>query len=200
MCPSRENDSTVSLVSYLTSLFLRCCLGAGTYGQVLLVTHKVTGGTFALKCMSKERIREMSQEEHVQNEKSILQAINHPFVVNLVQSFTGPSNVYALLEAVLGGELFALMRKAGRLKLKPAMFYIAQVVLVFEYLHKMRIVYRDLKPENLLLTESGYLKCTDFGLAKILESGSKTYTLCGTPAYAAPEIYNLRGHGFPVDW
>jgi len=175
-------------------------LGAGTYGQVLLVTHRVTGKTFALKCMKKSRIVSLNQQEHVKNEKRILEMINHPFVVNMVQSFVGDNYVYALLEAVLGGELFALMRKVGRIKLKPSLFYIAQVILVFEYLHSLNIIYRDLKPENLLLSANGYLKVTDFGLAKCMGEETKTYTLCGTPAYAAPEVYNLTGHGKAADW
>eukprot|EP00511_Aplanochytrium_stocchinoi_P009212 CAMPEP_0204864738 /NCGR_PEP_ID=MMETSP1348-20121228/4276_1 /ASSEMBLY_ACC=CAM_ASM_000700 /TAXON_ID=215587 /ORGANISM="Aplanochytrium stocchinoi, Strain GSBS06" /LENGTH=693 /DNA_ID=CAMNT_0052015455 /DNA_START=90 /DNA_END=2171 /DNA_ORIENTATION=+ len=178
-------------------------LGTGTYGKVFLVTHKVTGGTYALKCMEKSRIIKLEQQEHVKNEKRILTEIKHPFVVDLVQTFVGPNYVYALLEAVLGGELFSLMREAGRFKLKPALFYIAQLVLVLKHLHSHNIVYRDLKPENLMLSAKGYLKMTDFGLAKQLNvhaGETKTYTLCGTPCYAAPEIYNLSGHGPPVDW
>jgi CRP-like cAMP-binding protein len=98
-------------------------LGVGTYGQVLLVSHKVTGQTYALKCMSKSRVREMDQREHVENERKILSMINHPFVVNLVQTFTSKDHVFALTEAVLGGELFAYLRTVGRLRPKDARFY-----------------------------------------------------------------------------
>lgn len=98
-------------------------LGVGTYGQVLLVSHKVTGQTYALKCMSKSRVREMDQKEHVENERKILSMINHPFVVNLVQTFTSKDHVFALTEAVLGGELFAYLRTVGRLRPKDARFY-----------------------------------------------------------------------------
>jgi len=178
-------------------------LGTGTYGKVFLVTHKVTGGTFALKCMEKSRIMKLEQQEHVKNEKRILTEVKHPFVVDLVETFVGPNYVYALLEAVLGGELFSLMREAGRFKLRPALFYISQLVLVLKHLHSHHIVYRDLKPENLMLSSKGYLKMTDFGLAKQLnerEGENRTYTLCGTPCYAAPEVYNLKGHSYAVDW
>lgn len=175
-------------------------LGVGTYGQVLLVSHKVTGQTYALKCMSKQRVREMDQREHVENERKILSIINHPFVVNLVQTFVSKDHVFALTEAVLGGELFAYLRTVGRLRPKDARFYMAQIVLAFEYLHSLNVVYRDLKPENLLVMPSGYIKMADFGLAKIVPPGESTYTLCGTPAYAAPEVYNMKGHGKAVDW
>ena len=177
-------------------------LGAGTYGQVLLVSHKVTGMTYALKSMNKSKIKEMSQEEHVENERMILSTIHHPFLINLVQTFTSKDHVFALMEVVLGGELFAYMRNVGKVKAKDMIFYIAQVVLAFEYLHSLNIVYRDLKPENILITNKGYIKLTDFGLAKILtkSSGGRTYTLCGTPTYAAPEVYNMGGHGKAVDW
>jgi CRP-like cAMP-binding protein len=175
-------------------------LGVGTYGQVLLVSHKVTGQTYALKCMSKQRVRDMDQREHVENERKILSMINHPFVVNLVQTFTSKDHVFALTEAVLGGELFAYLRTVGRLRPKDARFYMAQIVLAFEYLHSLNVVYRDLKPENLLVMPSGFIKMADFGLAKVVPAGESTYTLCGTPAYAAPEVYNMKGHGKAVDW
>jgi protein kinase A len=77
-------------------------------------------------------------------------------------------------------------------------FYSAQVALMFEYLHSKHIIYRDLKPENILIDQEGYLKLTDFGFAKFCET--RTYTLCGTPEYLAPEVLLNKGHGKPVDW
>jgi len=103
-----------------------------------------------------------------------------------------------VLEYVPGGELFTYLRSVGRLETPHAVFYGAQVTLMFEYLHSKNIVYRDLKPENLLITADGYLKLTDFGFAKVVEG--RTYTLCGTPEYLAPEILLNKGHGKPVDW
>merc|ERR1712048_758999 len=97
---------------------------------------------------------------------------------------------------------FALefVRKTGVLQMPHCAFYTSQIVLVFLFLHKNRIVYRDLKPENLLIGLDGYLKLTDFGFAKRLDGKKKTQTLCGTPEYIAPEILRNQGHGFPVDW
>jgi serine/threonine protein kinase len=99
---------------------------------------------------------------------------------------------------VPGGELFTYLRNVGQLESGHARFYAAQVALMFEYLHSKNIVYRDLKPENLLIAQDGHLRLTDFGFAKVLEG--RTYTLCGTPEYLAPEILLNKGHGKPVDW
>jgi serine/threonine protein kinase len=102
------------------------------------------------------------------------------------------------LEYIVGGEFFTHLRKVGRFPPLDARFYTAQIVLAFEYLHSLDIIYRDLKPENLLLDKLGYLKITDFGFAKRV--AFKTYTLCGTPEYIAPEVLLNRGHGKGVDW
>ena len=89
------------------------------------------------------------------------------------------------------------MRSTGKLDSDHSKFYAAQVTLMLEYMHSKNIIYRDLKPENLLIDVTGYLKLTDFGFAKVV--GSRTYTLCGTPEYLAPEILLNKGHGKPVD-
>ena len=97
-----------------------------------------------------------------------------------------------------GGEIFSHLRKRGRFSVSMTRFYIASIVLAIQYLHAMDIVYRDLKPENLLLDERGYLKITDFGFAKVVPD--RTWTLCGTPEYLVPDIITSKGHGKGVDW
>jgi len=108
--------------------------------------------------------------------------------------------LYLVLEYIAGGELFTYLRNKDTGKLEPphAALYASQITLIFEYLHLKNIIYRDLKPENILIAEDGYLKLTDFGFAKVVEG--RTYTLCGTPEYLAPEILLNKGHGKPVDW
>lgn len=106
--------------------------------------------------------------------------------------------LYIGMEYVAGGELFTYLRRVVRFPKLQAAVYLAQVVLIFEHLHSKNVVYRDLKPENLLIDQEGYLKLTDFGFAKIVEN--RTYTLCGTPEYIAPEIILNKGHGKGVDW
>ena len=103
-----------------------------------------------------------------------------------------------LFEYICGGELFSRLRKEGRFSNDIALFYTTEIVLVFEYLHQKGISYRDLKPENLLIDRQGHIKITDFGFAKYVQD--RTYTLCGTPEYLAPEIIQSKGHGMPVDW
>merc|ERR1712093_445301 len=99
-----------------------------------------------------------------------------------------------------GGELFTHLRRARKFTDEQSKFYGAQVGACFAYIHSKNIVHRDLKPENILLEVSGYSKLTDFGFAKVIEPGSRTYTLCGTPEYIAPEVLLNKGHGKPVDW
>merc|ERR1712166_660281 len=101
-------------------------------------------------------------------------------------------------EFVSGGELFSHLRRAGRFTNDTGKFFAASIILALQHLHALDIIYRDMKPENLLLDEFGYLKITDFGFAKKVED--RTWTLCGTPEYLAPEIIQSKGHGKAVDW
>jgi len=153
---------------------------------------------FALKIMKKSEVMRLKQVEHVKAEKEILMSIAHPFIVNLLTVFQDEKRLCMLLEYVNGGELFSHLRKEGRLPNEHAQFYAGEIILAFQYLHNIHIVYRDLKPENLLIDTDGHIKITDFGFAKVVED--RTWTLCGTPEYLAPEIIQSKGHGKPVDW
>ena len=178
-------------------------LGTGTFGRVLLVRLKGSdvddrSSYFALKVLAKVNIVKLKQVSHIQSERSILTKVDHPFVVNMVASFQDSKNCYMLMEYVVGGEIFSYLRRAGQFSADVARFYISTIVLALEYLHNQKVVYRDLKPENLLLDSNGYTKIADFGFAK--EVQDRTWTLCGTPEYLAPEIIQCSGHGSAVDW
>lgn len=175
-------------------------VGVGSFGRVRLCRHKKNNKVYVMKMLRKTEIIHQKQVDHVYSEYNILSVINHPFIVELKGvNVTDPVYLYFILEYVPGGELFSLLRNNQFFPLSQAKFYIAHVVTIFEYLHSKNIIYRDLKPENILISKTGYLKLTDFGFAKVLENG-KTYTLCGTPEYIAPEIILNKGHGKPVDW
>lgn len=155
---------------------------------------------FAMKCIRKKHIVDTKQQEHVYSEKRILEELCSPFIVKLYRTFKDNKYVYMLLEACLGGELWSILRDRGSFDEPTSKFCVACVTEAFDYLHRLGIIYRDLKPENLILDADGYLKLVDFGFAKKIGSGQKTWTFCGTPEYVAPEVILNKGHDFSVDF
>ncbi|RYP77984.1 hypothetical protein DL771_000843 [Monosporascus sp. 5C6A] len=173
-------------------------LGTGSFGRVHLVQSRHNQRFYAVKVLKKAQVVKMKQVEHTNDERKMLGEVKHPFLITLWGTFQDARNLYMVMDFVEGGELFSLLRKSGRFPNPVAKFYAAEVTLALEYLHARNIIYRDLKPENLLLDRHGHLKITDFGFAKKVPD--KTWTLCGTPDYLAPEVVSNKGYNKSVDW
>ncbi|KAI1151375.1 Pkinase-domain-containing protein [Nemania diffusa] len=182
----------------LTDFDLLRTLGTGSFGRVHLVQSKHNQRFYAVKVLKKAQVVKMKQVEHTNDERRMLGEVKHPFLITLWGTFQDARNLYMVMDFVEGGELFSLLRKSGRFPNPVAKFYAAEVTLALEYLHSRNIIYRDLKPENLLLDRHGHLKITDFGFAKRVPD--KTWTLCGTPDYLAPEVVSNKGYNKSVDW
>ncbi|KAH7316514.1 kinase-like domain-containing protein [Stachybotrys elegans] len=191
-------------------------LGTGTFARVCLVRpansapsddQNPNAQVYALKILRKTEVVRLKQIDHVRHERAVLADVaGHPFITNLLASFSDHDALYMLLDYVPGGELFSYLRKFRHFNEPVARFYAAEIVLVLEYLHEHQggVAYRDLKPENLLIDKDGHIKLVDFGFAKRLgyrdSRPVETYTLCGTPEYLAPEVIHNKGHTTAVDW
>lgn len=176
-------------------------VGRGSFGKVMKVRYKPTGEIYAMKILRKEMIIKENMVSHTKAEKTILQQVDHPFIVSLVFAFQTEEKLYLVLDFLAGGELFFHLKEETKFTLERSKFYAAEIVLAIEHLHKHDIIYRDLKPENVVLDKDGHICLTDFGLAKTcISNATPTYTFCGTPEYLAPEILKGQGHGKAVDW
>ena len=178
-------------------------LGEGAFGRVSLVKRKDQSRgpncrTYALKAMQKKLIQDNRLEEHTLNEVKCMRMLNHSVILKLYGAYQDSKYLYLIIELCQGGEMFAYLREMDCFKEKDAKFYAAAVTLGFQEMHSKNICYRDLKPENLLMDAKGFLKICDFGLAKIVKD--KTFTLCGTPDYLAPEIITSAGHNKSCDY
>jgi len=174
-------------------------IGRGSFGKVMQVKHKETGKIYAMKTMRKGNIIAKNQVAHTKDEKHILQRIKHPFIVNLNYAFQTKDKLYMILDYVNGGELFWHLKKEGNFTEERSKFYAAEIASALFHLHENGIIYRDLKPENLLLDSEGHIVITDFGLSKEIKD-EETHTFCGTPEYLAPEVLRGVGHSYAVDW
>lgn len=175
-------------------------LGMGAFGKVWLATNRATKKPYALKTITKRQLIDAGQVKGVLREKQIMASLEHPFILPLISSFQDENFLYLMLPFILGGELFNVVHTDTRdgLDNTSSQFYAACILEALGYLHARNIVYRDMKPENALIDKDGYCIMVDFGFAKIVVD--KTYTLCGTPEYLAPEIIMSKGHDKAVDY
>jgi serine/threonine protein kinase len=135
-------------------------------------------------------------------EKSVLSSINHPFIVRLHYSFQNADRLFMILDFCPGGDLGMCLQEEGHFTEDRAKIYLAEIVLALEELHSKDVIYRDLKPDNILLDQEGHVMLTDFGLSKqdVSEYFTGAKSFCGSVAYLAPEMLKRAGHGKAVDW
>ena len=189
------------------SLKLVATLGSGGFSRVFHVTARVLVGSdgakfrrsYALKVVPIEQMVRNNVTHNVRNERDVMMALDHPFITRLHACFKAADHVYYVLDLVSGLELYWCMQNF-EFSERGAAFYVAQVVLMLEYMHERQVAYRDVKPENLIVANDGYLRLVDFGLSKFLGPGERTFTFCGTPLYLAPEVWGHGGHDAAVDW
>jgi serine/threonine protein kinase len=177
-------------------------IGKGSFGTVFLVQKRDDHKIFAMKVLNKKAIIERQELEHTKAEKNILQKLIHPFLVNLHYAFQTDDKVVFVMDYINGGELFFHLQRDRKFPEDRVRFYVAEIVLGLEYLHSNGVLYRDLKPENLLLTDEGHICLTDFGISKegLSSDDARTETFCGTPEYLAPEVLECNGYGKAIDW
>ncbi|KAH9261446.1 hypothetical protein BASA81_000090 [Batrachochytrium salamandrivorans] len=184
----------------LDDFMLLKTVGKGSFGKVIQVRKKDTGKIYAMKVLKKDQVIKRKQYEHTMAERRILEEVDHPFIVSLRFAFQTPSKLYMVFDFFNGGELFHYLSQGGRFSEDRAKLYTAEITLALEHVHNSNIIYRDLKPENLLLDSDGHIKVTDFGLSKenVVDDGVKSF--CGTPEYLAPEVLKRVKYGKAVDW
>ena len=190
----------------LKDLILYQILGQGAFGRVWLCQHaKKPEKVYALKVMDKREIASRNMASHVVREKNVLASIDHPLVVNLVGAFQDDNSLYMVQDFLQGGELFTLLYEnvsVDDFSNDAAVFYSACIIEALGHMHMRNISFRDLKPENVMLEANGYCVLIDMGFAKVVVE--KTYTMCGSPEYMAPEIllgsgmHNARTMNWPL--
>lgn len=180
-------------------------IGKGTFGKVSLVRKKKANGSeqlFAMKALKRSDISHEQQCEYVLRERRILQNVASPFIARMHFAFKTPDTLFFILEYAAGGELLFHLTRCKRFNESATAFYCAELCLAIEHLHSRDIIYRDMKPENILLDGKGHVKLVDFGLAKegVKSATSGALSFAGTEQYLAPEIIDKSGHGKAVDW
>ena len=172
-------------------------LGSGNFGSVNLVRNKKNKFTYAIKALNLEQIKLENLEECVEVERDVLLKIDHPFIMKMVKYLKNDSYIFFINEYIKGKELWEVIRDIGLLNKEQTQYYGGSILLAIDYLHKQKIIYRDIKPENVMVNIKGYIKIIDFGTVKEIQD--RTSTIIGTSHYMAPEITKGEGYSFQVD-
>ena len=174
-------------------------IGKGGFGKVWKVRNKKNLKEFAMKEMSKAMVIEKNCVSSILYERDLLSNFHHPFIINMIYSFQDSDNLYLVMNLVTGGDLRYQMTKMNTFSENQSKFLIACLVLGLEAIHANDIIHRDIKPENLVLDDKGYMKISDFGIAKKKDNQNLSEN-SGTPGYMAPEVMNYQNHSFTADY
>ena len=176
-------------------------LGKGSFGEVYLVEYKKSKELYAMKILMKSKIMGQNLVKYAMTERNVLSYIKHPFIVGLKFAFQTSSKLFLILDYCPGGSMASMINREKRFNENRARIYLSEILIAIEELHRRDIIYRDLKPDNIVLDEEGHALLTDFGLSKegIMDNHS-AHSFCGSVAYLAPEMLKRQGHGKSVDW
>ena len=174
-------------------------IGRGGFGKVWKVESKKLNKLYAMKAMSKIKIIDKKSEKSIKSERNLLSKMNHPFIINMHYSFQDKETLYLIMDLLTGGDIRYHICKKRKFTESQTKFFIACIILGLEYCHSNFIIHRDIKPENLVLDDKGYVKITDFGIAKIQATNNSKET-SGTPGYMAPEVMCCQNHTVVVDY
>ena len=196
----KNKNGTLELVSKNSFDYITV-IGRGGFGKVWKVMYKKTKTIYAMKEMSKKKIIDKRSEKSIKSERNLLSKIYHPFIVNMHYSFQDKDNLYLVMDILTGGDLRYHLCKRKKFNEEQTKFFVACILLSLEYIHSNNIIHRDLKPENLVLDKKGYIKLTDFGIAKIYSKDKDNSSdTSGTPGYMAPEVLCSLNHTIAVDY
>lgn len=177
-------------------------IGSGSYGYVSLYRHKATQLPCVIKSVSKSMTFLRREQQHALNERealAILSSTDCPYAIHGYGTFQDETHLHYVMEYVAGGEFFTYMVQYDTFDEEETKFFVTQLLLALEHMHSQDLAYRDIKPENMLVDEKGYIKVCDFGFAKKIGRGERSWTLCGTPEYLARETLLGKGHDKAVD-
>lgn len=184
-----------------SSFICHALLGKGSFGEVYLVEKLSNKNLYAMKVLLKSTLMSQNLMKYALTERNVLSVTNHPFIVKLNYAFQTADRLFLILDYCPGGDLSEHLSRLGKFKEEHAKFYLCEMILAIEDLHRRDIIFRDLKPDNIVLDYEGHAMLTDFGLSKEgIEDNQITQSFCGSVAYLAPEMLKRRGHGKSVDW
>lgn len=155
-----------------------------------------------MKALHKSKIMRHNLTRYALTERNVLSVTKHPFIVGLNYAFQTPDKLFLILKYCPGGDLGEHLQKEKRFSEERVRNYLAEITLALEHLHNKDVIFRDLKPDNIVLDHEGHAMLTDFGLSKegVMEHATGAKSFCGSVAYLAPEMLKRCGHGKAVDW